>query len=407
MESPLAEFAPPRLRFERGCPDPGQREVDLPDPLPEIGDDFDWRQGDFPSFRDAMLRELALRFPERRRWAVADLEVVLVEMLSAVLDQLTDTGDRIAAESVLETARRPETVARWLSFIGVLPAQIAPAGLPATAPAPSDDEVLESIAPRWRPLVEHWRANPHEMERARRMGPASIRVQRRMVSLDDYGRRLEEHPLVERAAATRQWGGSWSVVRITLSFWNDMELDSAVATAEGHVIPRRLRDATDAFHRQRGLVDPEWSSRETLRDIIDKYLREYRSIGQPVELLEIMPIGIDLTLCVRVEAQYFQSEVRREVLRGLGRGPSGFFAAGRLRFGEDVRASDLYQRIMQLDGVETVDLQVLKKVGSLHPNRAREGYIALARGELAVCNNNTQTRERGLIRVSVTGGRRG
>ena len=40
--------------------------------------------------------ELAARFPERRRWTPGDLEVVMVEVMAALLDQLSDMADRVA-----------------------------------------------------------------------------------------------------------------------------------------------------------------------------------------------------------------------------------------------------------------------------------------------------------------------
>ena len=72
----------PELLFDGRCPDCGRRQVDLPDLLPEVGDDIDWDQRDYDGFRLFMLQELAARFPERRRWTPADVEVALVEVLA-------------------------------------------------------------------------------------------------------------------------------------------------------------------------------------------------------------------------------------------------------------------------------------------------------------------------------------
>ncbi|MHC4180869.1 MAG: hypothetical protein ACYSWU_25495, partial [Planctomycetota bacterium] len=117
----MAQTPQSRLIFEEGCPDCGRREVALPDPLPTVGDDFDWLQRDYDSFRLAMLEELAARFPERHKWSPADMEVVLIEAISVVLDQLSDMLDRVHGEAFLETARRPESARRLLSFIGYQP----------------------------------------------------------------------------------------------------------------------------------------------------------------------------------------------------------------------------------------------------------------------------------------------
>lgn len=51
------------LRFDGLCPDCGRRQADLPDALPELGDDFDWDQRDYDGFRLVMLQGLAARFP--------------------------------------------------------------------------------------------------------------------------------------------------------------------------------------------------------------------------------------------------------------------------------------------------------------------------------------------------------
>ena len=114
----MAENPKITLEFGGHCPDCAERRVSLPPALPVAGDDFDWLVRDFDSFRRFMLEELAARYPERNRWTPGDLEVVLVEVLAAVLDQLSDMADRTAAEATLETARRPQSVRRLLSLIG-------------------------------------------------------------------------------------------------------------------------------------------------------------------------------------------------------------------------------------------------------------------------------------------------
>ena len=106
----MAETPTTTLAFPGGCPDCGRRSVQLPPPLPEFGDDFDWLARDYDGFRLFIMQELAARFPERLQWTPGDIEVVLVEVLAALLDQLSDMTDRIAAEATLETARRPASL---------------------------------------------------------------------------------------------------------------------------------------------------------------------------------------------------------------------------------------------------------------------------------------------------------
>jgi hypothetical protein len=383
----MAELERPVLSFPKGCPDPGQREVKLPVPLPDIGIDFNWDIRDFETFRDAMLEDLVLRFPERKRWTPADMEIVLIEVFAAVLDQLSDMADRVVAESYLETARRPESVYNWLSFIGMNMEQLT---------SKTKEE-----------LIRYWTENPHQMEYWRQTGPGKIHTQKRMTSLADYATRLEDHPLVERAYASRHWGGAWPVVWVMVSLWNNSELDQSIIENGEVILPTTRKEATDKFHDERGLRKPEWTDQETIRDILRSYIAVYRTIGQEVFLMDIDTIGIDITLCLRIGINYYQSEVKREALRVLGRGPGGFFEPGRLKVGEDLHVSDFYERLMNLDGVEHMEVKTFKKVGNLYPNKADTGEIAMNANELAICDNDPFKRERGLLNIQLYGGRRG
>lgn len=112
----------PKLELEyeeKGCPDCGQRVVVGALPLPDVGDDFNWRARDFDTIRQLMLEDLAARYPEKTKFTPADLEVVITEVMAAVLDQISDMADRVALEAFLETARHPASVRRLLSFIGL------------------------------------------------------------------------------------------------------------------------------------------------------------------------------------------------------------------------------------------------------------------------------------------------
>ena len=83
------------------------------------------------------------------------------------------------------------------------------------------------------------------------------------------------------------------------------------------------------------------------------------------------------------------------------------FEPGRLRFGEDLHRSDLFQRLMSLDGVVNVELITFKRVGNLNPNLRDADVIVLGPDEIAVCDNDTSDRSRGLLRLTLHGGRRG
>lgn len=397
----MAELPPAELLFGGSCPDCGERRIDLPDPLPAVGDDFDWLVRDYDGFRLFMLEELAARFPERSRWTPADLEVALVEVLAAVLDQLSDMLDRVAGEAYLETARRPESVRRLLMMIGF--DAVAQALARGTIAGDSTDGAEAS-----RHLDRRWLANPHEMDAARRAGPRSIHVQHRMVSVSDYATRLEEHPLVERAHGWSEWTGSWTTIMVAIIGWSNLLLDATeLEGGDPLVYPSELRDQVDLFHRERGLFLPALGDGPPLRSILGPYLESYRMAGQEVLLLDAVPVGISMSLSVRVAGNYFQSEVRRAVGEALGTGPGGFFEPGRLAFGEDLHASDVIQTLMGLDGVESVCLNRFKRIGSQFPDQSAAGRIVLEGLELAVCDNRPGEPDRGYYRLTLHGGLKG
>src|SRR5262249_7600708 len=304
-ETPMAELPRATLEFGTNCRDCARREVKLPPALPEIGDDFDWLVRDYDGFRRFMLEDLAARFPERTRWTPADLEVVLVEAFAAALDQLSDMLDRVSAEAALETARRPDSVVRLLSLIGDDPAGGDPA--------------------KRAELSALWEREPERMEAARRAGPAAVHTQRRMVSLEDYAVRLEDHPLVNRAQAAYEWDGSWPLVRVAVTLANDKDLDGdpfATPLSADEIV--RLRAAGGAFHARRGPPPlSEFPEAPTFRALLYPYLEAFRMLGQEVKLQNADLVGIELALSIRLRAGYFESEVRRALEEALGRGPTG------------------------------------------------------------------------------------
>lgn len=379
----MAENPRTTLRWiDKECIDPGIREAELPAPAPQIGDDFNWQQRDFESFRLAMWNELQERFPERRRWTSGDLEAVLVEVLAYQLDQLSDMADRVSAESYLLSARRIPSLLAWLSFIGYKP----------------EEERNLSM----EQLIELYRTKPHEMELDRRHGPASIRQQRRMVSPNDYGTKLTQHPLVLRAYTKQKWNGAWLELTAAVALLNDWHLNDHLGTSDRELTDRQKNEITE-IHKRRELRLPQWQHNPTIRELLADYLRRYRIVGQVVLLEHVVFVGVVIELCVTARENYFQSEIRREVNRALGCGPEGFFRPGRLAAGQDIQLSDIYEWVMDLDGVH--NLTVIR-FGKLRENPIAGDVpqkIVMGPDELAVCTS----KGRGVLTVEIRGGRRG
>ncbi len=390
----MAELPPPILEFSEGTTDCGSRTVALPGPLPDVGDDIDWATRDFDGFRLAMLHDLAARYPQRDRWGPGDLEVVLVEVLAAALDQLSDYADRVAAETTLPTARRPASVRQLLRLIGYDAAQLVDGGPPADAGPGQAREQMD------RALEDLWRAEPDEMESARRAGPAAIATQHRMVTVDDHTRLIGAHPLVLRAIGTAGWTGAWTTVAVTVLLREGLSLD----TPADKLAPE-VRAELEQLHRQWRLPAPRWAA-ATVYTLLRQFTDAARLVGTDVVLDEAVPVGVDVGGVITAAPEYFRSEVRLAAVSALGPGPDGFFRPGRLGFGEDVYAGDLMQALTALPGIADVELSWLKRAGQ-DQDELPAGRLQISGREVAVCENDAAIPYRGRLSLRVQGGAAG
>ena len=402
----MAELGDPTLEFGGGCPDCGERLANLPLPIPGVDDDFDWRTRDYDSFRLFLMQELAHRFPQRRRWTPADMEVVIVELLAAALDRTSHALDAIQAERYLETARRPQSVRRLLKLIGFDAVQRTdPALLADLPPAPEGQE--ESPEER---LERYWRLAPAAMEAARALGPRLTGEQRRMVTLADHEELLVEHPLVARARARLVWTGAWTTILVSALLEDDRGLDESLHQGapvgpEGRPseLPTLLWRQIVDYHRQERLPLPQVTAALTPRRLLRVLVERYRMVGSEVFLEAARSAPITFTLSIRAKRGYFRSELRQALALAFSSDQDGFFEPGRLGFGDDVFASDLIERAMTVEGVEVACLNRLKRVGS-YPDRTAAGVIEIADDEFALCLNHRAQPENGSYRLIVRGG---
>ncbi len=397
----MAETPRPELKFVSGCNDCAVREVDLPKPLPLVGDDFDWAVRDYDSFRVFMLEELTSRFPERTRWTPADMEVMLVELFSGALDQLSDMIDRVFGEAFLETARRPESVRRLLSMIGY--------DAVSESSLDYNRNILEEVRQAEASLDRLWLNQPKLMEEARQKGPANIQTQYRMVTEKDYAENLERHPFVQRSCSWTRWGGSWPVINIGLVLQENQQLDEYPGQTGlwDAAVLSALKKQTDTFHSKLGLKSVNWEDRPSIRAVLKSYIEDYRMAGQDVVIQNAELVGIYISLSVSIVSGYYQSEVRNSILEALGTGSDGFFKPGRLAFGEDLYVSDIFQTVMNSKGVTTVCVNRFKRMGNAFQDQSGSGRIKLSGLEIAVCNNDHTYHDSGYILLNLNGGIKG
>lgn len=402
----MAELAPAKLVFDGTCPDCGIREQILPLPIPGVEDDFDWKVRDYDSFRLFMMQELASRYPDRRRWTPADMEVVLVELLSAALDRASHALDRVQAERFLDTARKPGSVRRLLAMIGWQPdeADLAEAH---RLYRPESVEPNDALA-----LEQYWLRVPSAMERARQDGPNQIAAQNRMVTLDDHSTTLQGHPLVALAQARLVWSGAWNSILIASLLEDGLDMDAPLhdgpSTARR---PNKLRAELWAqihdYHSNRNLALPPIGPKLTGRAILRVLIDAYRMIGSEVFLEPARAAPINVTLSVRAKPGFFRSELRQAVAEVFTSDQGGFFEPGRFGFGEAVYASDIIEAAMQIEGVAVACLNRFRRVGRAFEDRSAEGFIPVDIDSYALCAGNAHAPELGAFRITVQGGETG
>lgn len=224
------------------------------------------------------------------------------------------------------------------------------------------------------PLPATGGVDPETAEAIRRDAPEAFRTQERAVTPADYADVARRHPGVHRAASTFRWTGSWHTVYLTV----DREGGAPLGT----------------------------EYRASLRG----HLNRYRMAGYDLEVdaPSFVPIEVALDVCVLPD--YFRAHVKQELLHVLGRGwlPDGtraFFHPDNFTFGQPLYLSDLYARAQAVTGVESVVVTTFQRL--LAPDRKplADGLLPMGRLEIARLDNDPGFPERGLLTITVGGGR--
>ncbi len=402
----MAELKKPSLNFEGGCPDCGERVAVLPIPLPGVANDFDWASRDYDSFRLFMMQELAYRFPERRRWTPADMEVVIVELLAAALDRASHALDAVQAERYLETARRPQSVRRLLKLIGFDAVQRTDPSILENLPPPPVE--IEEETPQQK-LERYWRLNPVEMEKARKQGPSLTEEVRRMVTLADHETVLESHPLVARARARLVWSGAWYTILVAALLEGHLGLDDTLhqgpVPADG--VPSELDETLwnniVDFQRVEALALPPVNEKLTARRLLRVMIEQNRMVGSEVFLETAKAAPVTFALSIRARKGFFRTELKQALNQVFTADEGGFFEPGRLAFGEDLFASDIIEAAMAVEGVAVACINRFKRVGG-YPDRTADGIIEIADDEFVLCQNNPTAPQNGSYRINVHAG---
>jgi hypothetical protein len=227
------------------------------------------------------------------------------------------------------------------------------------------------------PLAGAGGTNPEPVAEAKLFAPHAFRQElQRAIVADDY-RALVERDFsseVQRAAASLRWNGSRYEALIAVDEIGKEEADHSLLAA----IYRRM-------HR-------------------------YRRIGHDIHVTSatLVPLLIEMHVCV--QPHYLRGHVKSELLdlfsnRVLAGGRKGFFHPDNLSFGEGIYLSRLIATAQAVEGVESVVVTRLERLGA-GPNREIEfGLLPLGPLEVAQVDNDPSLPENGTFTLKMGGGR--
>ena len=235
----------------------------------------------------------------------------------------------------------------------------------------NDDGILSvrNPMPAWGGI------EPESIEHVRQSAPSAFRTQERAVTPEDYVRVVEQHPQVQRAAATVRWTGSWRTVFLTVDRLGGVE------------------------------VDAEFEEEMRL------YLDRFRMAGHDVELDNPRFVFLEMEMHVCVEPGYFRGDVKAVLLdvfsdQTLPDGRRGVFHPDNFTFGQPVYLSYLYAAAQAVEGVSSVEITKLQRLLRKETRQALEdGYLAVEHLEVARLDNDPNFPERGVFRLIVEGGK--
>ncbi|GAA0712527.1 hypothetical protein Drose_13565 [Dactylosporangium roseum] len=235
------------------------------------------------------------------------------------------------------------------------------------------------LPPAWQPLAAARNpvpaaggADPEPLDQARRDAPEAYAANpRRAVTPADHAAYTGGQPGVQRAAATREWSGSWPVIRTAV--------DLTVDTAEP--AERRL---------------------ELLRSAVD----DVRMLGTEVAVVAGTPVGLylGLTVCAlpTVDTDTLRGQVLALLRPGTARRP-GFFHPDRMTLGAPVYVSAVVAAVAALPGVDRVEVTQARR--TTDPPDVRLDVLTVGPGEVPVLDDDPAQPARGRLDVNVGGGR--
>jgi hypothetical protein len=224
------------------------------------------------------------------------------------------------------------------------------------------------------PLAASGGTEPESTERVRLIAPASFRTQQRAVTEADYARVAQEAGRIQRARATPRWTGSWRTMTVT--------------------------------------VDPEGGEvlEADVRTSIERRVDRFRMAGQDIAVREPRYIPLEIAMTVCVAPDHVKADVERALVERLGSGrlpdgTRGLFHPDNFTFGEPIWLSQVYEAAHSVAGIFSLTVTAFRRQGATDQTDLAAGRIKLGALELPRLANDRNFPERGVLRLTMQGGK--
>ncbi len=224
------------------------------------------------------------------------------------------------------------------------------------------------------PLPAAGGVDPETNSQIQTRAPQAFLTQERAVTMQDYVNIVERNPLIEDAAATLRWTGSWFTVFITAEPVNNGPLS------------------------------------KSLRRSLTRSVNQYRLAGQDAVIEPPQYVSLQITLSICVDPDYFQLDVKGQLMQALGSGTlkSGapaYFSPANFELGQPVYLSPLYTAARGVAGVQTVTATVFEPQGQNTRTYLRQGYIPMGPFQVAQLANDPSLPGNGRLTLNMVGGK--
>ena len=233
---------------------------------------------------------------------------------------------------------------------------------------------IDGVSAVINPLAASGGVDAESSDVVRQLAPQRFRRQRRAVTEADYATLADHIPGIQRSAATMRWTGSWYTAFVTV-------------------------DPVGGGAPDVALVEQTIETLDTLR-----------MAGVDVEVSGPISVAVELALDICVEQGYSAAAVKAEVMQRLSAGPRadgghGLFHPDNFTFGQAVYLSGVYQAVLGIAGVRSVQATTFRRFGSADAGELDAGILRVHRLEVAQLLNDPNFPERGRLTIATRGGR--